>query len=280
MAATRRALARPDTPSLVSLINEKFLRTRPIPPPTAESFLRASSLPSLCAREEALAARLKIERVDQVDVDLNLTFAQGSGMHWVFQNEVFPALGNVLVGQWQCKVCDVVVGGLGSTEGNVPMPETCVSCEELKQVVIWPADVPRFEYLEQHFVNEKFRFSGHNDGFLRLPEFMHLGDGVFELKSISQFRAKKIKDVPDVGHAVQAQAYMWLTNTKWCLILYWDKGTYRDCLTEHYIERDEDCIEQIKTELASIWHGIDTGVLPERFCTSADCNRAVECGLV
>jgi hypothetical protein len=280
MVAKSRAVVRPDTPSLVKLINKKFVRNRLVLPPTGDSFVRASSLPSLCSREEVLAGRLKIERVDAVDVDLSLTFAQGSGMHWVFQNEVFPALGNVLVGQWMCKVCGVVTGGLGTKEGNIPMPKKCSSCEELGNIQILAEDESRFEYLEQAFVNQEHRFTGHNDGFLRLPEFPHLGDGVFELKSISQFRAKKIKDVPDVGHAVQAQSYMWLTNTKWCLILYWDKGTYRDCLTEHYVERDEDCIEQIKAELDSIWNGIKTGELPQRLCTSPDCNRAEECGLV
>jgi len=221
-----------------------------------------------------LAAQLEITRRDDVDADLNLTFAQGTGMHWVMQNEVLPVLGKVLVGKWQCKVCGEVYGGLDTEDGNIPMPDSCTMCEELGESPIFDGDF-RFEFMEQEFINVEYQFTGHNDGFLRLPEAD--GDGVFELKSCSAYKAKQIKDVPDMGHVAQAQSYMWLTNTRWALLLYWDKGTFRGPLTEHFVERDEEAIEEIKSMLRSVWEGIETGELPDRICTSVDCNRAEEC---
>lgn len=262
------------------MITEKFIRVEKVAPLKPGDWIRASSLSSICAREEVLAAQQGIERAKSTDADLNLTFAQGTGMHWVMQNEVMPVLGDILVGKWRCKVCGTVVGGMDSDASNIPMPRVCSSCEESGRLVLAAEGVPLFDYVEQHFVDQEYHLSGHNDGFLRFPDFADLGDGVFELKSISAFRAKGIKDVPDMGHVVQAQAYMWLTGKKWALIVYWDKGTFRGPLTEHFVERDEDTIDQIKAMLLSIWSGIKSGSLPDKICTSADCKRAEECPLV
>lgn len=283
MAASRGALVRPDTPSIVRLITEKFVRVNSKAPMKVTDWIRASSLSSICAREEVLASKFGIERVDSTDSDLNLTFAQGTGMHWVMQNQIFPALGKILVGKWRCTTCHDLVGGMDTPIGNIPMPDSCAKCKprSVSPTPVSPSDseAPRFEYVEQFFANKEYRLTGHNDGFLRIPGYKELGDGIFELKSISAFRAKGIKDVPDMGHAVQAQAYMWLTGCKWALLLYWDKGTFRGPLTEHFVERDEDTIDQIKNTLKSIWDGIESGALPERICTSEDCKRAGECML-
>jgi len=219
-----------------------------------------------------LASVLDITRQDPVDSDLNLTFAQGTGMHWVMQNEVLPTLGEYLVGQWLCTSCGKLIGDSVAPETRVPWPGTCPHCN-----VIYEVRAGGLQYVELDLASTEYRLTGHNDGFLRIPGAD--GEGVFELKSISAFRAKKIKDVPDMGHVAQAQAYMWLTNTRWAVLLYWDKGAFRKPLTEHYVERDEDVITEIKAMLMSIWDGIETGALPKRICSSPDCNRAEECPL-
>jgi hypothetical protein len=240
----RRKLVLPDTPSVVRKIYETYVRSREVEPLKEDGYVRASSLPNLCPREEVLAARLEISRKDDINADLNLTFAQGTGMHWVMQNQILPMLGDLLVGKWQCRICGHVVGGLDTPEGNVPMPESCEECDEGENAAVFEDGEFPFEFVEQLFVNEELRLTGHNDGFLRMEDAD--GDGVFELKSISAFRAKRIKDVPDMGHVAQAQSYMLLTKKKWAIILYWDKGTFAGPLTEHFVERDEDAIEEIE----------------------------------
>lgn len=50
-------------------------------PMTEESWIRVSSVSSLCPREEVLSARLKITRPDIVNEDSGITFAHGTALH-------------------------------------------------------------------------------------------------------------------------------------------------------------------------------------------------------
>jgi phage FluMu protein Com len=268
----RKKLVLPATPSILRTIKSKFTRDRKVHPLGPSDYIRSSSLPNICAREEVLASALNIIRDDPVDSDLNLTFAQGTGMHWVMQNKVLPAIGEFLVGQWRCTSCGKLIGDATAAETRVPWPGTCPHCQTIFEI-----EDGGLEYVELDLANTEYRLTGHNDGFLRIPGAD--GEGVFELKSASSFRAKAVRDVPDMGHVAQVQAYMWLTHTRWSILLYWDKGTFRGPLIEHFVERDEDAIGEIKSMLSSIWTGIETGELPKRICSSPDCNRAEECPL-
>jgi hypothetical protein len=263
----RKALVRAAVPSIKRIVNEQYTRKRMKASLLEQGRVHVSSLGDLCPRQEVIAARTKTPRPDEVDVDLNLTFAHGHGMHWALQNEVMPSLGEVFVGQWHCKMCGRNQGGWGDL---IPRPKQCEVCEQPGEKCM--------EYFELRFENTEHRISGYTDGFLEIPGAD--GYGVLEGKSISDFRAKDVRDVPDMSHVIQLQTYLWMTDLKWGVILYWNKGSFRNPLIEHYVERDEDTVEQIKLTLKDLWSGIETGVLPARICTSPDCKRAEGCPLV
>jgi hypothetical protein len=263
-------------PSLLRVVKDEFKEERRVKPLTSQGWLRVSALSSLCAREEVLAAILDIERHDFIDTDLLLTFNHGHGLHWALQNRVLSRI-EVLFGRWRCKICGACYGGVDTDVGNIARPKTCTSniCKDRKEPR--DGDDNDFEYQEQFFKSNEYRIGGHPDGFLRLPDADE--EGVLEGKSVSERRSKEIRDVPDFGHVVQLQTYMWLTGRKWGVILYWVKGLYRSPFIEHYVERDDETIEKIKEMISGIWYGIKKGVLPDRICSSPDCNRAEECSL-
>jgi hypothetical protein len=71
---------------------------------------------------------------------------------------------------------------------------------------------------------------------------------------------------------------MWLADLQWGIILYWQKGENGvNALVEHFVERDEDTIDNIKSTLKSIWGGVAGGDLPIRVCEKYDCKRSKGC---
>lgn len=229
--------------------------------------LRVSLLADLCPREEVLAAVHKTVRRQEVSGDLGTIFAHGAGLHWALQNRVLTPTG-ALIGVWRCVECAKQFGKL---EGDVRVSQSMVrrprkcdcGCED-------------FIYREQFFINEEYRIGGHPDGFLVLPGLPGLG--VVEFKSINPKGAWEVKQMPNLGHVVQLQTYMWLTGLTWGRILYWDKaGIGLSALIEHMVERDEAAIDAIKATIKSIWDGIASGFLPSRLCATSDCPRAAKC---
>lgn len=257
--------------SLKALIRASLREENDIPFHTDKSYLRVSALANMCPREEVIAASRLIVRKDVIDADLKLIFAHGTGLHHVLQNEVLAETG-ALLGVWKCVDCAAQYGKL---EGDIAVSQTLVrrpaKCKKCKS--------EEFFYREQHFINEEYRIGGHPDGFLVLQGYPGLG--IVECKSISSRRVWEVKHTPDMGHVVQAQAYMWLSGLKWAKILYWEKGGFgATALTEHTVERDEEAIASIKSMIRSIWQGIEGGILPERICENATCPRAKKCPLV
>jgi len=264
----------------------KLESKRKVVPLEAKDWLRCSSLERMCPREEILASRLKVDRDDTIHPDLQLAFDLGHGMHWAFQNRIAPKLG-IIRGKWRCLRCGVAVGGspdesmwFGAdydklVKTSVARPTACgnPTCAEAPR----DEDTGDFEYVEQYFGNEVYRIGGHPDAFLEMEDGDGLGLG--ELKSCSERRFKEIKDCPDFGHVIQMQTYMWLTGLKWGMLLYWCKALFREPLVEHCVERDDETIEKIKEMIKDVWDGVETGYLPERICSSADCTRAEKCEL-
>lgn len=219
--------------------------------------------------------RQKLLRTDTVDPDLQLTFAAGHGLHHSMQNIILPRI-NVLKGRWRCQFCGRFFGG---SEDSNPAISTLVFRPKACSCAVG-SEFPNFEYHESFFQNEEFRISGHLDAVLSLPDAED-GDGVGELKSISERNAKEVRDVPDFSHVIQMQTYMWLTGLRWGILIYWVKGVFRSPLIEHYVERDEDAIEEIKNMATSIRLGLldPERPLPERICRSSECARAESCEL-
>lgn len=276
----------PVGPSIRRLVKLKLHTDRKIVPLQAQDWLRCSSLPTMCAREVVLASRLKVTRDDVIHPDLQLCFDLGHGMHWAFQNRIAPKL-DIIYGRWRCLRCGACYGGFGEGEDANPLeledrvvarPTACESPACAVDKRPRDEDTCDFEYVEMFFGNKTYRIGGHPDAFLLMEDAE--GMGVGELKSCSERRFKEVRDVPDFGHVIQLQAYLWLTGLKWGMLLYWCKGLFREPLVEHYVERDEDTIDQVKALIDDIWDGVKTGNLPERICSSSDCNRAEDCELV
>lgn len=264
------------TTPLIGLIRDQFKSQEPEPPLTPDSYLRCSSLSSVCAREEVLRVIYEVIRSKVISVDLNLVFSVGTALHGQLQNRILPLLGGVLYGQWRCLACGKLVGGL--TDGK-PM---------LESIILRPSACscggPEFLYEEVSLRSDQYRLTGHPDGFLKLPEYS--GFGILEAKSISEKGAWEVKKTPKMDHVIQAQMYMWFTGTQWAQILYWDKGTYGlNGLIEHHIERDDEVLESILSSIDGMWSSIKsfkaTGakVLPERICAIATCPRAEVCSV-
>lgn len=267
-----------NTGSLKEWIEKRLGSERDVPPLDPDGYIRVSSFAKMCPREEVICARDGITRSDEVEPSLQLIFDHGTALHWALQNLVLPQL-DVLLGEWRCNTCSWSTGKVDFSrdisETAVSRPTKCPNCDGE------PGREPgtrayAFTYIEQHLHNDDFRIKGHPDGFLNVPGLPGLG--ILEAKSIGQ--AWKVKTAPQVDHVIQAHCYMWLANLKWAKIFYWEKGGRGlNALIEHHIDRDEDTIVGIKLALNSIWDGIRTGDLPERICSSYDCNRAGDCAV-
>ena len=254
--------------SLIGLMESGLEDTRKVSPRKPEDFVRISGLSKMCPREEVICSLEGLSREETIDPELNLIFIHGHALHWALQNLILGPLG-VLLGAWRCQSCGKLYRhseeGVDDTESVsfTPRPEKC-SCSE----------DANFIYHEQWLKNSEYRVSGHPDGFLMLPN--RTGYGVFEAKSIGQLW--KVKNAPQLDHVIQVQCYMWLTGLQWSVILYWHKsGKGFDSFIEHFVERDEDTITQIKSVLLDLQYGLKDGKLPKRICVNDWCDKAKDC---
>jgi hypothetical protein len=265
-----------------SLVQQYFKKEELKYPLSKESWIRMSAVSSLCAREEVLVARFNVIRKDKITSDLNLTFLHGTSLHWGVQNKLLPSIG-VMKGIWICLGCGRRHGISHKPQyvdsiGFVDATNFCV-----EGLVFRPSkcDCGCIEFLfeEVHLKDDALRVSGHCDAFLVIPGLP--GVGIGELKSINPRGAWAVRDVPDVGHVIQLQGYLWLANLSWGKILYWDKAGFGlSALIEHHIERDENTINEIKNMLRSLRKGLEGGVLPERVCKVDSCEKAQKCCVV
>jgi len=265
---------------ITKLIRQNFTRSDNVPPLQPGDWLRASGLSDLCPRAEVLCSVHKVTRDVHFSADSLVTFLHGSALHWAFQNRLLPAVGAFL-GRWKCLGCGKGYGGPDEdaagesraltgalTLGLVRRPEVCPQCGGKE-----------FLYREIWFGDEVLKVGGHPDGFLQTPGMVGLG--VFEGKSIHERFFWEVKNVPMLGHAIQVQTYLWLTDLQWGKIIYWSKGgSGVTSLKEHLIERDEEAINSVKRMVRSIRSGIVSGELPAKICGNKLCKRAKSCAVV
>lgn len=255
--------------SLKKLLKDNYKVVEDIPYLMSDSWIRSSGFPSICPREEVLCATNKVPRTWAISADLNLIFQHGHGLHHQLQNDIMPAIG-VLRGKWVCLGCGVMHGGpvpegVRVEEWAEARPDECPDCSSSE-----------FTFHEAHLIDEEHRISGHCDGFLIMEGVP--GMGILEGKSIKA--GWEVQNVPKLDHVIQLQTYMWLADLQWGIILYWQKGENGlNALIEHFVERDEDTIDNIKSTLRSIWDGVDGGPVPDRICETYECKRAKGCAV-
>ncbi len=262
---------------IASAVKEKR-KSLPIDPSSPSSYVRCSGISTMCPREEVLVSLLNVDIMDEVSGDLGVTFAHGNALHHVLQNDILPRA-NVLIGVWRCNECGARYGRWEPDKGDpmyglVPRPVSCIGCDS-HATDLRRADT-LFFYEEVTLVNTEIRLTGHPDGFLRMPGMP--GIGQLEIKSVSERSAWEIRNVPDIGHVMQVQAYMLLTGLKWAKILYWNKAGFGlSAFVEHFVERDENTITKIKDMIESIFRGLNGGFLPSRICSTISAPRAKQC---
>jgi len=262
--------------NLKDLFEAKFIQDEPQPPLDPKNYyVRASGFADMCPREEVLCTTHNVTRKRKFDANTNLIFLHGTSLHWGVQNHLLAKLG-LLNGMWRCNLCGKLHGGPLLEETTAPFaakigprPPKCSKCGV-------EANGNTFTYEEWFFKDEELRLTGHPDGFISLPG--HNGMGIFELKSVGGRKAWQIKHTPDVGHVVQAHIYMMFTGFSWMQLLYWIKAENGlPALVEHHIERDQEIITNIRTQLIVLRHGMETGELPQRICQNSTCPRAKNC---
>lgn len=255
--------------SLIKAISTVYRRDEDVHPLKPGDWIRASSVPHLCAREEVLCSLRGIPRKNIIPPETNLIFLHGTALHWAVQNELLPRLG-VLLGVWRCHECGQTYGSYDMAPANVSLrPDDCLRC-----------GCHDFTYVEVYLKNNTYRVHGHVDGLLRIPGL--LGPGLLEVKSIGDRFFHEVRERPMIAHIIQVHIYFWLLGPEfqWAKVLYWNKGgSGLAALREHLVERDEQTIFAIQAAITSIWKGVEEGVLPDRICATATCPRAARCAV-
>lgn len=251
--------------NLRALILTSFREERETAPLGPTSFLRASEFGYMCPREEVIVSKKNLTRKKDREANDMLQLLQGSGIHWALQNILLPKVCDFL-GIWTCLDCKQTFGD-----------DTCIPRSLTVRPLACVCGGKEFLYREISLRNEKFRISGHPDGFLILAKYP--GVGIIEIKTIGA--GWEVKQCPLMEHVIQIQLYMWLTDLEWGKILYWDKKVQgEDSIIEHHVVRDPDTIAEIKHLASSVWRGLEEdGPLPARVCVNSQAPRAKKCAV-
>lgn len=285
-------------------------------PMKAGDYFRISSLPYLCPREEVLASKNEIIRVQKLPPHLKITFDIGDYFHELYRNVYFGPMGE-WVGAWECKRCgwDTDKVGLSAPPiyKNSPpklarMPEKCpdcgavrprpCSCGEMMGVFCRNCGAVR----EGHSVDEdsdlrfddilvfkewrvsdpELRLWGHPDGWRWLPGAK---PAIIDLKSHGSNGFKGRNSLRE-GHDLQVWGYQHCSgDTKTTgSVCYLNKSPWGDhsmFIRDIKVPFNERLFDsQIRRPLMDLQNGLAGGEVPDRICISPDCPRAKECQLV
>ncbi len=273
--------------SIKRLISDGLREVRVKHPVTEDDWFRASSIGTMCPREEVLCARHSIIREEGIDGLVGITFAMGHAVHWMLQTRVLP-VSCTLIGQWRCTFCGETYGSRATR--MVPRPEACIRCGAVA------GDVPRvngrpdldvngnaFLYAEEWCGDADHRVGGEPDGQYLEGDYRedYTDDDLvlLELKSCNERNFAELKKAPDFTHVIQAHTYMWLSGYRRAKIIYINKNGYGPAIMhEHDISYDEETIVRVQDALQEIRAGIDGGDLPKRtVCAVRKCPRAKRC---
>lgn len=268
---------------------------------------RASSIPQLCPREEALCTINDVIREDSIDVNLELIFTIGDGVHDAMQQRF---LSDILIGGWRCKGCGKE---FGSQDELVLTPESCSGkvwdsdSGELRpcpnhnyhEDVVTNWHLPGFEYMELTISqDEPFRIQSHPDGFIwrgdgpppKSVSPTHKDVELLEIKSCSdavfKFGGGKhkhgAKHEPLHVHLIQVMTYLKIMNMAKARIMYVNKSGYgvRSTIASHVVDFDEVFYkEHVEDPILSYEAAVAEGdpALASRVCSSKTCKRAKSC---
>jgi hypothetical protein len=174
-------------------------------PMKADSWVRISGLPYLCAREEALCAIHGIDRKKEESGDSAFDMGYGTNFHAVLQNRILGPRG-LIAGEWECEICGTRQGAAGRA---IFMPTKCHFCGSGRDFI---------SYVEPYIVDKEKKISGHSDGFYGEDG----AGGIWEFKTtgFSSFSKLKTMKFPWPAHILQAAFYACYLKAKRARILY------------------------------------------------------------
>jgi hypothetical protein len=268
---------------------------------------RASSLATLCARQEALCSIHDIHREQEIDINLLLIFALGTGIHDAVQQRF---LADILIGGWRCRGCSKPYG---SQEELMARPKICdgmvwnTETQELERCpnhnyhedVVSDWHLPGFEYREITIRQEEpFYIESHPDGFLwrgkgsppdrvsplhdnvELLEVKSISDSKFMWGTGDQTCGARID--PIHKHVVQIQTYLHIMGMERGRIMYINKTGYGilSSIATHPVQYSESFYnlwvrDQMKSFEDALAAG-DPSVAP-RVCESSSCYKSKDC---
>ena len=92
-----------------SIIQDTMSEQRSTPYLKMDSFIRISSIPYLCPRQEAICALHKINRPEFIEAKTMVTFEFGHAFENIIRERAFGAK-KILLGAWSCKNCGYIHG--------------------------------------------------------------------------------------------------------------------------------------------------------------------------
>lgn len=150
-----------------------------------------SGFDGLCPRKPLLGS--VYPREDVISHKLQIIFDVGHSLHALFQTYLGKA--GLLIGKWRMPDGSII-------EGKRPKGA--------------------IEYIERGFSDEEDGVNGHIDGILDTE----MGQVIFDLKTISAYGYRSLKEFADAAHIEQVQIYMWKMKIDTAIIFYVEKNSF------------------------------------------------------
>ncbi len=277
-------------------------------------YFRISSLYKLCAREEVLASREEIPRVESIAPGLQITFDIGDCFHDLYRDQYWGPMGEWL-GAWECKRCgwNTDVAGLshapikGKRSAKLAtMPDQCPQCKAVRYKPCPDCGQMRgsvctgcgsrrdgvpddavdirgdgvITFMEWSVKADDIRLGGHPDGWRKDGMKRRISD----LKSHGSNGFIR-RTSPRNGHDLQVWGYQYCADEvdKPGEVCYLNKspwGDHTSFIRDMVMPFDKGIFEaQVKKPLIELQEGLSGGALPGKICVSAGCPRAKDCQL-
>lgn len=219
---------------------------------TEDSYIRVSSIPYMCPREEVWYA-LSTEMQNAPLERLRLVFEFGNAFQDVIRNGYLGGM-KILVGEWTCACCRYTTE---ESKFSV-MPAKCPKCSGDK-----------FLYQEVKLISEIERISGHPDGYLEVDGVRH----ILEIKTCNDyffkcFKKNGLADSLAAKYLVQVQLYMWLSGVRNSIFLFFNKNT-SDMLSIK-MAYNEEVVQRTLQFVRSVRESLKSKVLLECTCKKQD----------
>ena len=222
-----------------------------VPPPTLETYWRASSIGSLCPVEEVYCAVKGLTRREQNTMDADFRMKNGTFLHeWLI-----PFIDH-LQGEWVCLSCGVV---------RTKWSPTCPACKSYNAAYRTPKLQNDIEYI-----------SGTPDGIGKVGEERE----VVEIKTTRTSIKKFVDGELFAKYVVQCNVYMWLSGVSRARMFVFNPARLADN-EEFVLLRDDALVAAQLATVREIRKGIESKTVPydlrNPVCTKLSCIACGDC---